>query len=546
MKKTLCAILTVFFCAQTALADTAKPTRWIDLEWDEVQGAKGYDIELFEVIDNKEYSRGSFHTESPHWSKETKPGNYNVKIRALDSRKVPGAWGEPIPVVIKLVPPTLLRPLQNEILPSSETDDLPVTFQWSHVPGALFYQFIVFDSNNKVVLNEIVKDIEVKRKISRIDNYKWYVLPMFSAEEKKAPQNFLSSTDENFPSKNFVIKGQMLKAPVIDVEIVRNRGFIFRWNEVFRADHYSFDVLKEEENKELKKILSAKNSKRQLAIGKDKLSDGRYIINIKALARDYQDSPNARVIFKKEKDNFEVINNESLSKDSMNRPLEASSIEGQFGYPTFNYSSKHYETDTFNQETLRGIRLQGKWRKNISDNRYQNLFKFEIAQVADSNTATTFFAFSENIGRAFVFKDSRFYLAGGLRFDSTPLVYADRFDNKISSQNYKSIGPELNVQYNYRWSPIWSSELKTCFFSPVMGISSPDGSKLKPSMSYDAELKLLYTINGQFDFYTGFNHTDHSLKSTAITGGSSFALQGDVNEIKFTATYLIFGAEFFY
>jgi hypothetical protein len=188
----------------------------------------------------------------------------------------------------------------------------------------------------------------------------------------------------------------------------------------------------------------------------------------------------------------------------------------------------------------------GKWEKSFSNNRFQNLIKFDISQIADTDTEAIFFSFSENIGKAFVFNQSQFLLAAGLRFDSTPLIYADRFQNIITSKSYLTLGPELNLKYNYRWNPLLSGEATTSFFSPMVGISSPDGSRLKSSLSYEAELKFRFTIHTLFDVYTGLNYTNHSFKSAAITGGTSVAVAGDINEINFTSTHLIFGAELFY
>ena len=92
-----------------ALAADAS-ARWIDLEWDDVTDAAAYEVSLSEIIEGAETSRGIFSTDSARWSKEVNPGNYNVRIRALDKRKVPGAWGEPIPVTIKQEEPQLLVP----------------------------------------------------------------------------------------------------------------------------------------------------------------------------------------------------------------------------------------------------------------------------------------------------------------------------------------------------------------------------------------------------------------------------------------------------
>ena len=547
MKIILHLLLFILLIFQTTIVFSAdKTSRWIDLDWDEVPGAKGYDVELFEVIDQKNFSRGVFHTETPHWAKESNPGKYNIKMRALDSRKVPGPWGEALPFVVRLPSAQMIRPLNNEILTASEMNELLVTFQWSNVTGALFYQLVVFNSKNKVILNEITKDIEVKYKLSQIDNYKWYLFPMFSPNEKKDPEDFLSNKDENLKEKFFSIKGQILKTPVLDVEIIKKKGLLFRWNEVFRAETYLYEVFKEEDNKEVKKILNGSTKKHQFAFGKNNLSDGKYIINIKATSSDYQDSESARVIFKIEKDSFEVTNNESINREASNRPLEASSLQGQFGYPSLQYTSRNFETDTTNDQLFRGVTIQGRWRKNISNLRYQNILKFEISQVADSATEVIFFNISETIGKDILIGQSHFYVAAGLRFDSTPFLKADMGNNTISKLSYKSTGPELNLQFNHHWNSFWSNELKSSLFFPLLGLSIPNGGKIKTSLNYELELKLVGTVSSLFDFYSGFNMTSHSIKTLAIVGGSGHALAGDVNEIKYTANYFTFGMEFFY
>lgn len=523
-----------------------KSNRWIELDWDEIPGAKGYDVELFEIIDQKEFSRGLFHTETPNWAKESNPGKYNVKMRALDSRKVPGPWGVAIPIVVKFPPPQMIRPLNDEILINSEMNELLVTFQWNNVSGALFYQLIVFNSKNKVILNEITKDIEVKYKLTHIDNYKWYVLSLFSPDEKKDPADFLLNKDESLKEKKFSIKGQMLKPPVLDVEILPENALLFRWKDVFRADAYLYEVFKEDINKDLKKVLSKTNKKNQYTFNKKNFSDGKYVINIKATSNDYQESENARVIFTLEKNKFEISNNESINRDSSKRFQEVSSLQGQFGYPAINYTGQNYENDTLNEELFRGVIIKGRWRKNISNIFLQNFLKFELAQVADSNAEVIFFNISDTFGKEFFINQYHFLMATGFRLDSMPSINADRINHTATKINYNSIGPELNLQFNYHWNSLWSNEFKSSLFTPLIGMNIPNGATIKTSLNYDLELKLLYTVNNQFDLYTGFNRTYHSIKTAATSGESSAALPGDINEIKFNSNYFIFGTEFFY
>jgi hypothetical protein len=548
MKNISSFILIAIFLSMSSIncfAET-KSSRWIDLEWDEVEGSKGYDIELFEVLDKKEFSRGIFHTETPHWSKETIPGRYNVKIRAIDQRKVPGAWGEPIPVTIKLSSTQLLRPMQDEVFSTSEISDLIITFEWSHVAGAQLYQIIGVNSNNSIIFNEVTKEIQFKTKLNNIDNYKWMVIPLFNIDDKKEVKDILLSKDETMAKKSFIIKGQALKRPNIDIEIVKNRGFIFRWAEVFKANNYTYEVFKDEDNKELKKILSGNTSKKLWALGKEKLQNGTYVISIKAQAKDFQDSDNARITIRIDKDRLEVLNNESINKESSTRTRNASSLVGSFGYPNFTYSTKYYETDTYNEQSLRGVRVDGKWSYFLKNSSLQNNLNFSFSQVADTYFDGTISSITDSIGKSFIFSNFQIFASFGLRVDSFPIIYADRINVKLINKNGMTLAPELNLDVGYELNNNTKIHFQTVIFSPLLAIKLPNNPKLVPSLGFELGLKGTYTLFQQLDLFSGINRIEHTFKHYSIVNDSSFALEGDIDIIKYKSTYLIFGMEFFY
>jgi hypothetical protein len=538
-------ILLLLLVSPFSIKAQEKSEQWIDLEWEAVQNSKGYDLELTEIIDQKKYPRGVFHSDTPNWSKEVPPGNYELRIRALDARKVPGQWGETIPVTVKFPAIQLLKPLQNENFVTNETDELNIHFQWNAVPGAKAYQFILTDSKYDIVLNETITTLEFNSKFNKIEDYKWTVLPLLSPENQIEKETIQSKKD--IPFKNFSVRGEQLKSPWIEVQVVKDKGFIFRWKEIFRAQNYQYEIFKENADQELTSILKGDTkNKTQFVLPKKHVPEGRYIVSIKAVAKVFKESESSRILIQTDKNNLEVLNNESFKNFYSNRPLESSSIEFQFSYPTIDYSSSHFETDTLNEEKLRGMRLQGRWRKNISDSRYQNLLKFDYSEMANSNSAVSSYSISESIGKAILGPSVRFYYFGGIRLDNIPRLSANRLDNSESTDSFTVLGPEINLQFNYQWATNWSAEVRASLFMAFLGLSTPEGADLNPSASYDLEFKLLYSINEKFDFYTGINHSVHNLNSAATTGGTSLAMEGDVNKISFTSTCPIFGVEFYY
>ncbi len=531
---------------QASMASTAEKTlRWIDIEWDEVPGARGYDIELFEVIDQKDYTRGLFHTDKPHWAKEAPAGKYTVKIRALDNRRVPGPWGESLPIMVKLSPPQLLKPLNNEVITNSDTEDLYVHFQWNEATGAALYQFILFNSKNQVIANLVSKEQEVKLNVSRIDTYKWFVLPLLSADEKKEPAEFLTNTNELATQKAFQIKGTPLISPVISIEVIQKKGMILKWEEIYRAENYNYEVFRDENN-ELKKVFSGNSKKTIIAIPKDRITKGKYLIAIKAQALKYRDSEPARILIQSENDSIDILKNESQVRNNSSRSSEPSVLEAQFGYPNFKYNSKNYDLDTVNTESLRGVEVQGKWQKSFLNSRFFNAINFDLSQSADSNVSALSYGFSETIGLKFHFGKSTLELGTGPRIDSTPLLYADRFENKITKQYFLTLGPDFSFIYHYQFNDLWKILFKTHLSPMGLKLSSPDGSKLQSAINSATELRLNYTLNGFFDLYTGLKLVSHTLKTKALLNVGSFAQSSDINEVSFSSTHFIFGTQFFY
>jgi hypothetical protein len=544
--KNLFFIFFIIFLTINSLKADEIPTRWIDLEWDDIPEAKGYDIELFELLDGKEYSRGIFHSDKSHWSKETKAGKYSVKIRALDKRKVPGPWGEAMPISVKLIPPTLLKPSNDEIFSTSEMDDLVILFHWNISQGSKLYQIVVFNEKNEVIVNEVITNNDYQKRISQIDNYKWFVMPLYSDDEKLPPAEILSKNNNSIIMKKFSVKGKQLIAPIINLEYSAKKGVIFRWEEIYRAEKYKYELYKEDENNDIKKIANGETTKKILGVGKQILSNGKFVFAVRAQATKFQESELARVTFILDNEQIEIINNESINKEFMNRGIDAASVRANFGYPGIKYTSKNYENDTTSTETLRGLAVYAEWKKPIFKKAYFNLLSFKLSQVADTYSEGLFYHIADQIGKSFSFTHSRLFLSAGLRFEFTPLIYADRFSTKISNLSYQAVGPDINTAYNYRLGPNWSANLNAKIFLPLMSIKAPPGNKLKSSFSIDTELKIFYSLNPQIDFYAGFSRIDHKIRSDALINDISLAIPGDVNEISFSSTYSLFGLEFYY
>lgn len=85
--------------------------RSISIEWDKVNGATSYEVE----ISSKEFNK-KFNTTQTTLSIPLTPGKYQTRFRSLDQRKVPGIWSIPEVLIIPFSTPKIQHKIQNNVL----------------------------------------------------------------------------------------------------------------------------------------------------------------------------------------------------------------------------------------------------------------------------------------------------------------------------------------------------------------------------------------------------------------------------------------------
>lgn len=131
------------------------PLRGVTLEWDAIEGASYYDVE----ISDKDKARApkTSLTQEPIWKGKLQPGFYLMRVRGKDHRKVPGDWSEVMEVTVQLEVPHVEKPGQQFRLDSKKNDEDDFNFQWKKVPGAKKY-VLTLESDDKSFQKEIETD----------------------------------------------------------------------------------------------------------------------------------------------------------------------------------------------------------------------------------------------------------------------------------------------------------------------------------------------------------------------------------------------------
>lgn len=449
------------------LLSWSQDSRWIDLEWDSIQGAREYEIELFQIEEEKTLPRGKYKTDEPRWSHSVPPGKYFMRLRSVDKRGVPGEWSADTPLKVRMQNPLLLRPVAADKL-----SDPLVSFEWGPVAGAASYQLVVRNKEKKILHNAITPDLKNTVYLGELEEIEWAAFALEKDEEAK-PISELA--DNSF--KSFFRVGGLLEAPKISLKM--NQKVSFSWENVRSAQVYEIDYLPPPDSGEKNRRFKLKLS--PLAFAMTKLRDGITTLTIKATSPGYQDSSKSVVKISKDGSKVEIedIIQGRSQEDFKSVPTEAFfRNELLFGVSValFSYESENFDTDTrLSQKNLSGLGFNFEWNKRPtlnSLNRKMEASLLHLSSGVESGFSTRF-AYSWNKDKKW--NKNRLSYGAGLSYLGLPAFMGNRFDDKIEVESSSSIGPELHLGFYNPLNQKWSLESELVLAYHPLFISSRTG-----------------------------------------------------------------------
>lgn len=132
----------------------------VELEWEEIPGAKHYELE-FQDLTGKVLN--TFKSSSNVFKFRFKVGKYIVRSRVADGRGVFGDWSATTEFAIqpKSVPVSKSTVATSGVIdPKTLTSE--VTLTWGECPGATEFRVRAINEKKEVVIDEVVKDFSYK------------------------------------------------------------------------------------------------------------------------------------------------------------------------------------------------------------------------------------------------------------------------------------------------------------------------------------------------------------------------------------------------
>lgn len=469
----------------------AEDTRWIDLEWEAVEEAREYEIQLYQIVGDKPLPRGKYKTDSPEWSHSVPPGKYFLRLRSMDKRGVPGEWSEDIPLKVRMQNPMLLRPS-----PSEKISMPMITFEWGPVADAYQYQLIVRNSAKGILHNALTSEVKTDVYVEKLGELQWTVVALEKGEEQRNPSDISDSV-----FRKLIRVGGTLEAPVVSLTV--EDKVTLSWTKVRGAETYDVDYLPPPESGEKNRRFKLKLS--PLKFSAAKLKEGVTTITVKASAAGYQESLKSVVKLSKSGNDVEIediIQGKEATEVKINPTETFFSNDLYMGVTLsqYSYESQNAKTDTqLHQNNLTGLGLMVEWNRRPSLNSLNRKLEASLLNLSSGIDSGKAMRVSYTFHKEKKWKKRKFTFGAGLSALSLPTFMGDRSTNKVKVEESISIGPDFQLGFINPINSYWEFQgLLDFAYHPVYLSSRTSGGKSFPWVKVSGRVVRFYTDKQAF------------------------------------------------
>jgi hypothetical protein len=511
--KILVLIIITFLCSNVLAS-----RRWIDLSWDKLESAFGYEIEIYVEKNGEKVIFTKDKTKENSWSKKVIPGKYYFRLRGIDSREVPGEWSESALVDVRLPKPIYVNPLPNDRLKGLEDLEEKIFFEWKRVEGAGVYLFQVWD-NKDFLQTKYIKENSIDLYLKVAQDYKWRVVALKDRADEVP--------DRQGSGIKFFLQGGAIKAPNVKYSI-ENEKVIFLWSETSHANEYEIQIFKLGLNQrwamyERKEFYTDNNIEFPL-----KEMQGNFRFALKAKNEGRADSPFTFIEFKVKEKSFVVQSQKT--QNNMNNSKDNPFFYSYGGELTYlDYYGESRERDTIVETTFKGMR----YFIEASYQDFYSLWKHRLGvyltNVSNIDYSAQLSEYHYLLGQTRVYKGIPFEFSVGFFYKEDLFIEGDRFSNELTFDKVTTAGPVFRIGPYYRFNRYFDigSELKLFWHS--LSYETPNGEEIDSTFSYYVKGFVTYKRKDD-ETYTGFiGYYFNNISYKAVTTGESIASPGTSN-----------------
>lgn len=509
--------------------------RLVNFEWEAIENAKYYEIELKQIKEKGEKgSTFNFKVKEAAWNGRLTPGKYLMKLRSHDHRGVPGDWSEQSDFNVGLEAAVLKSPSSQMKIKTSETEKAPIDFSWAPVGGADQYQFTLTSEDGKTQITETVTEPRFKSKLPVAATYTW----------KVAASNSEGISSEATSIGQFSVLGKPLEKPEIEKpesEFVRE----LKWSRPEYTTAFDVQILRySAETKKWEKVQVLDNYQHETVPFEDGWDGGKYQAVIRAKTELRPASALAKMSF--------TVRHGNRSPAAEYTALVRKSIDRVSGwYAVASYLLTEMKYTGINPEKNSSVAynaIGGTGRLGLGWFSPKTPWGFlgilDMSGFTFNGKTQTFASAELNaVYRLSLGDRGELRLQAGPYYKELPETVGDPFSGQSLDLKISSAGPHVGAEYWYSLTPKLGVQVNAHVYMSMLKISTPNGEALSPKMSTQLGFLGSYRITPRFTGLIGYALREDRMSYNAVPSAGNFANAGDVNESTIIGNYLNLFAE---
>lgn len=525
-------LLTLGF-SQTVLAQGTY-RRLVDFEWEAIEGAKSYDIELQQVKKDGLGKTFSFKTKEPLWNGRLTPGPYLMKLRARDHRGVPGEWSALSEFNVGLDTVPLKSPSPRAKIESTDENEADMKFEWAAVGGAEGYHFELVSEDGKTNINETVKETFYKVSIPVAQTYTWKVEALGGGDLKS----------DAVAVGQFTMMGAPVKPPELsppESEFVRQ----LTWSRPENTSGFDVYLLKlDPAKKKWEKIKVIENYQENTLPFDESLRGGTYQLVVRAKG-------NLRKASAMIKKNFRVRDGNRSPAAEYTHLVRKSidRVNGWYGIASYLITQMQFKnSNPENNSSVAYNTLGGTGRMGLgwfgTNTPWGFLGILDMSGFNFNGKTQTFASLEINsVYRRTVGERGELRVQMGPYYKELPETIGDPFTGATQDATIKAAGPHVGAEYWYSLSPKLGVQFNAHLYMSMLKMSTPNGQDLEPKISTQFGIMGSYRFTPTFTGLVGYAMREDHLAYKAVPSATNSVLEGDINETTIVGNYLNFFAE---
>jgi hypothetical protein len=211
---------------------TAIATAVLDLEWEQVEEAAGYEVKL---VPQGGGSALVFTARENRMSERVPVGIYQLRVRSKDKLSgYFGKWSPATEIAVESKIVELIEPRDNEVIKATSASRVQVTFSWSAVSNASSYMLRIWSDNEEKVQEFVTNTNSKQLKLVPSHRYRWKVTFL-----NRDNVGYLASPT----TRSFTLLGSQLLIPIIDRNLIPSNVTRLNWSQSPGAQRYEVRLL---------------------------------------------------------------------------------------------------------------------------------------------------------------------------------------------------------------------------------------------------------------------------------------------------------------